>query len=127
MFRGLFPRLFSYFREGGFLHGEWTATNGTGAIAAVGANTHNEVTLAFSSQGVYLLTFPPCQRAFIKCSLGIAGGAIATVATHALEESINPGLGTATIRMVGAATPVLSHPANGGSIRVMLYLGQGSP
>jgi hypothetical protein len=54
MFRGMFPRLFSQFREAGLMVCQFTASN-TGATFTATANSRNGATLT-GSAGQYLLT-----------------------------------------------------------------------
>lgn len=130
MFRGLFPRLFSYFREGGLLYAEFSI-GGTGAVsqsAAQAASSHNEVTLVRTGVGAYTVNYPACGRAHVMPQLALNAGAQITTGGQLFVLVVNPGAGTATMVARKVATDNNNTEiASGDVVRVFVYAGQGSP
>lgn len=127
MFSGLFPRLFSQFREGGVFHGQWSiaATGAPTKVNVPAARTHNDVNIARSGVGVYNLTFPPCAHAFFQFQVDLAAGSVLTAGNVPAVTAINPGAGTAVLTWRKTATDNnATEVANGDTIRMFAYLGQ---
>lgn len=130
MFRGLFPRLFSYFREGGLLYAEFSigAAGAVTQTAAQAATSHNEVTLTRTNTGAYTIGYPACGRAFVVAQLALLVGAQITNGGQLFVLVVSPSAGTATMVARKVATDNNNTEiANGDVVRVFVYAGQGSP
>ena len=65
MLRGLFPRLFSHFREGGLIVGQFTVSN-SGATLTPTANCYSGLTMAAGTgTGQYVLTLAGGARRLV--------------------------------------------------------------
>jgi len=127
MLKGLFPRLFGNFREGGIVHAKFTQT--AGPVYTLNSNQGSAnylLTLVNTGTGLYTLTVPGGFRnvAVLAC-LHVNIAAPGTPASYLkfYPLIITPGVGTITLTSLNsAATEIAANPANTDQVHVSLYV-----
>ena len=129
MLRGLFPRLFGQYREGGLIVGKFLVSNSGATLTPVDGESYVGLTAA-GSLGQYVVTLRDGAR-----NITVVGQPYATLpdeddptdARHVFvndEDGINEGSGTIplTVMDVETASPVVSALVDGSVLVVILYV-----
>lgn len=103
MLRGLFPRLFGQFREGGIIRGRFTFEDDDDSWSA-SSDSYVGFTAADAGTGLVTITFPKCRNMSVL---------------HA--EIHNPTPGTAANHRVVELSPITTTIAQAGSMSIALH------
>jgi hypothetical protein len=131
MLRGLFPRLFGQFREGGIVRGAFTFEDDDDSWTAVTASQHtfNGFTVADAGTGRVTVTFPKCRNVEV-----LHASIRQTVGTFSNIRQIELPPMTAAVAVAGtfelnlykedgtSGVPALSDPADGSVLALALYI-----
>lgn len=127
MLRGLFPRLFSQFREGGLIVGQFLVSN-SGATLTPTANCYSGLTAAGDS-GQYVVTLAGGARKIVVVGLHVSlddkdDPTDARLAFVNTEDEINASAGTIPITVldVETASPVVADAFDGCVITITLLV-----
>lgn len=103
MLRGLFPRLFSQFREGGIIRGRFTFAD-SGDTWSASSDTYTGFTATDAGTGLVTIAFPRCRNMSVLS---------ATLAA--------PTVGTVTDVRIVQFPPLTTAIAQAGSMGIALY------
>ncbi len=126
MLKGLFPRLFSQYREGGIITARWQHT-ASGSVRTRLTTTrytsYQGITVVDRGTGLLTITFPLCtDAAFLALYLEPLGDTITDI-HQVTPRLLTPTSGTcqAVISSLDA-TPVIEDPADGAILCVTMLL-----
>lgn len=126
MLRGLFPRLFSQYREGAIITARWQHT-ASGSVwtrlTTTKSTSYTDITVADRGTGLLTITFPPCLDATVlRCALEPLGDTITDV--HEVHPRLlTPSSGTMQAVVTSLdATPVVEDPADGAILVVTMMI-----
>jgi hypothetical protein len=127
MLRGLFPRLFSQFREGGLIVGQFLVSN-SGATLTPTANCYQGLTAA-GDTGQYIVTLAGGARQIVVVGLHVSlddedDPTDARLAFVNDEDGINAGAGTIpiTVTDLETASPVIGDLFDGCVLTITLLV-----
>jgi hypothetical protein len=117
MLRGLFPRLFGQYREGGIITARWQHT-ASGSVwtrlTPTKSTSHQDITVTDRGTGLLTIAFPACNdAAVLACYLEPLGDAITDV-HQVTPRLLTPSSGSMQAVVTSLdATPVVEDPADG--------------
>jgi hypothetical protein len=128
MLRGLFPRLFGQYREGGIIVGKFTVSNSGATLTAVAGESHPLLTAA-GDTGQYVVALAGGARKItvINAYQTLADEDDPTDARHVFvnsEDGIDPVAGTIplTVTDIETASPVVSDLFDTAQLVIVLYV-----
>ena len=123
MLRGLFPRLFGQYREGGIITARWqhTASGSTWArIETTRSTSYQDIVVADRGTGLLTITFPPClDAAVLDIHLEALGDTIADV-FDVFPRLLSPSTGTMQAVVADRDTPSIVDPPDGAILVVTM-------
>lgn len=128
MLRGLFPRLFGQFREGGIYTGTFTFETDDDSWSA-NTGTFNGFSVADGGTGLVTVTFPKCTSVrclYARISNGTPGtfGSIRQIELPPMTDTIAKA-GTFTLAIYledgTSGVPALADPADGAVLELGIY------
>jgi hypothetical protein len=129
MLRGLFPRLFSQYREGGLIVGKFTVSNSGATLTAVSGGESHPLLSAAGDSGQYVVTLAGGARKItvVNAYQTLADEDDPTDARLVFvnsEDGINASAGTIplTVLDVETASPVVADLFDTGVLTVILYV-----
>src|SRR5690606_25278717 len=124
MLKGLFPRLFGQYKEGGLVVGKWTI-GASGAPTKVDAETHNNLSLARDNTGTYTLTLAGGAVKMHVLDLRVVNPADATDVTDFYRAELDADISNGAVSFVtitGDGTEAINDAISGSRIHAALYI-----
>ncbi len=130
MLKGLFPRFFSQFREGGMIHSKFVTSGTTTTVTfapktAAGTANYQSLTLVRTGVGLYSLTLPGGARniALISATVGVAAGRRGLRFEPAAAAFITESTGVITLQSIDYTVGALADSITAGDeVHVTLYV-----
>ena len=125
MLRGLFPRLFGQFREGGIITGRFTFTD-SGDTWAASTDSYRGFTATDAGTGLVTIAFPKCRKMRVLSAL-LSAPTVATVTDVRIIQfppitDTLAGSGTMGIALYSMdGTEALEDPVDQSVLELVLY------
>lgn len=123
MLRGLFPRLFSQYRESGIITARWQHTASGSVwtrVETTRSTSYKDIVVADRGTGLLTITFPPCLDACVlDMHLEALGDTIADV-FDVFPRLLTPSSGTMQAVIADRDTPSIVDPPDGAILVVTM-------